>query len=66
MDTDVNKTYCVAAIKALNNLKYYYESLRGDTVAYLKHYLPEATEEDLFRAVDWAISKLFVQGDQND
>ena len=51
--------YRTAAIKAINNLSHYYESLKKDAVAYLKHYFPDAKESDLGEAMEWAISIVF-------
>lgn len=62
MEPGVNEKYYTAAVRALGNLKYYYESLQKDVVAYLKHYFPKAKERDLLHAIDWAIVDVFGDG----
>lgn len=60
--TKVNEDYFSAAVKSIHNLSHYYESLNGDVVAYLKHYFPDACEDELCDAVKQAILLVFDDG----
>jgi len=59
MELDVNKKYYIAAVKAIGNLCYYYNNFKKDIAAYLKHYFPDAVEDDLLCAIEKAIKDIF-------
>lgn len=59
---DYNKDYYDAAVKALEDFKYYFGDLRGDCAAYLLCYFPDADKKELLHAIDWALADSWGNG----
>jgi hypothetical protein len=59
---DYKKEYYDVAIKAIQNLKYYFGDLRGDCAAYLSYYFPNAKKSELLHAIDWALADSWGNG----
>jgi hypothetical protein len=43
-----NDKYYQAAVKAIENLKYYYDELKPGLIGYLMHYFPKAISDVFF------------------
>ena len=59
---DYNVRYYNVAVRALENMKYYYDDLFDDCTAYLLRYFPDADKEELAHAINWALADTWGDG----
>lgn len=59
---DYNKKYYDAAVKALQNMKYYFGDFTNDCADYLLCYFPSADKDDLLHAINWALADTWGSG----
>lgn len=62
MENDYNKSYYKVTVQSLEDLKYYFGDLRGDCLAYLLRYFPNADKKELLHAIDWALADTWGEG----
>lgn len=60
--TDYNERYYTVAVKALEDLKYYFGNLKEDCCEYLLCYFPDADRNELLHAINWALADTWGGG----
>lgn len=59
---DYDQKYYNAAIKAIEDMKYYPGDTIGDCAAYLLRYFPDADIRELCHAIEWALADVWGGG----
>ena len=59
---DYNQKYYIIAVKEFQNMRYYPGEIIQDCTNHIKRYYPDADEEEVKHAVNWALADTWNGG----